>query len=225
MVVDPAFDLAADGRAFALAVVATTSATADSTIEEVLLQTIADAWPELGRSAGNGTSAAVASVGVVAGCVRAHERLALLVAARTLPRRTLHVVAAAVAIRSRHVDRAGSSGTRADLLRIAESGRRAADGTIGGELTAAAAVLIAVIAHAAGAEFAGRRIAAIVVATPFCAATVALLARLHNTIAALLAADGGHLFIVGQAGAFDTVATQSTADVADATWAEARDTL
>lgn len=70
-------------------------ASARCAVEEVLLQTVAGATTELGRSAGKGAAARIAGVRLVAAGERAHERLALLVATGALATGAFQAVAAA----------------------------------------------------------------------------------------------------------------------------------
>jgi copper oxidase (laccase) domain-containing protein len=70
-----------DERAYVLA---GTTAGTSSTIQEVLLETIANALPKFRTRATELTIAVVTSIGVVALGVTTHDCLALLIAGRTL---------------------------------------------------------------------------------------------------------------------------------------------
>lgn len=73
VVVDPGRDLAADGSAFAAAVLAFAAATAVGAVEEILLQAEALVGGEFGGAAGYYARGGIAGVGVVACGVRAHD--------------------------------------------------------------------------------------------------------------------------------------------------------
>jgi hypothetical protein len=76
---------------------ALSSATAVRAIQEVLLQTVADASSEFGAGTRQRAAELVASVGIIALSIRAHERLALLVARGTLTARALQPIASTAA--------------------------------------------------------------------------------------------------------------------------------
>lgn len=75
-------------------ILTTSSTTTGCAIEEILLQTIADACAKLRAGTTNCTARAIARIGVIATGVAAHDGLALLVTAGALARRTLETIAA-----------------------------------------------------------------------------------------------------------------------------------
>ena len=192
-------------------------------IQEILLHTIALPGPELGRGTREHAILAIASIGIIVGRIRAHERLALQIPRRALAARARQATGTALAVGRRHIRRAGGIGAGAGLLGIAAAGAGAADGAGGGEVAAAAAVFVGVVADGAGVELARRRVAALVGAAAGGPAAVAVFAFLHDAVAALVARDGGDALVVGEAGRLDAVAQQGRADVADGAGAEGGD--
>lgn len=193
-----------------------------SPIQEVLLQPIADARPKLGARTSKHAAAAVAGIGIVPSCVAPHDSLALQVPTRALPARAAKPIATALAIRIRLVRRTVRRAPRARLLRIADPRRRSTHRLRGRKLAAPAAVLIRIITYSPSAELTRRRLAARIIAAPFRAAAIALLAFLDDAVAAHLPADGRDVAVVGEAVALDAVAAEGAADVADRAWGEAR---
>lgn len=140
-----------------------------------------------------------------------------LQAARTIP--------TTLTIGSFDVSRTAGAVTRARLCGIAAACASSADSVCGSELAASAAVVVRVVANSSSLEFTRRRIAALVVATSFCAAAVAVLTLFDNPVSALLTCNGGNLSVVRQATAFNAIASKSRANVADGAGAKLRDTL
>lgn len=85
VVFDPRADLAAHGRAFALAVLAFASAAAWGPVEEVRLTLQTDVAAELRTGTAEQAARVVAGVCVVVGRVASHGDLALQIPARALP--------------------------------------------------------------------------------------------------------------------------------------------
>jgi hypothetical protein len=112
---------------------------------------------------------------------------------------------------------------RTGLLGIALPGTSTADGLGGGELTAATAIFVGIVADGPFGESASRGIAARVASATFHTATVAVFALLDDTITALLSSDEGHFAVVGQTLSVDRVPVQSAANVADRAWREVFD--
>ena len=77
-----------------------------------------------------------------------------------------------------------------------------------------AAIFVGVVADGAGVEFAGCGVAALVGAAAGGPAAVAVFAFFDDAVAALVAGDGRHALVVGEAGRFHGVAEQGRADVA-----------
>ena len=178
---------------------------------------------ELGRGTREHAILTVASIGIVVRSIRTHERLALQIAGSALAARATQAIGTALAIRGGDIRRAGGVGAGAGLLGIAGSRAGATDGAGGSEAAGAAAVLVGVVADGAGVELAGGGIAALVGAAAGGAAAVALLALLDDAVAALVARDGRHALVVGEAARLDAVAQQGRADVADGAGAEGGD--
>ena len=193
-------------------------------VQEILLHAIALARPKLGRGTGQHAILAIASIGIIVGRVGTHEGLALQIPRGALAAGARQAVGTALAVRRRHVGRAGGVGSGAGLLGIAAAGAGAADGAGGGEAAAAAAVFVGVVADGAGVEFARAGVAAPVGAAAGGAAAVAVFAFLHDAVAALVARDGGDALVVGEARRLDAVAQERRADVADGAGAEGGDT-
>lgn len=215
MVVDPRGDLAADGGASAAAVLTFAAAAAVGAIEEVLLQAEALVGGEFGRAAGHYAGGRVASVGVVAGGVGAHDGLALLVARRALAGGAFEAIATAVTIRGVGVGWADSSITWASLLRITVARALTADSACACKLAVAAAVFVGVVADRVVLVSASRGVTAGIVATTLLATAVTLFVALYDAVTTLLASDGFHFSVIAQAIGIDIVVLDSTADVAD----------
>jgi hypothetical protein len=215
VVVDPGWDLAADGSASAAAVLAGAAAAALGAVEEVLLQAVADVGTELGRAAGNNARGRVAGVCVVALSVGAHHGLALLISRRALAWSTLEAWATIIAVCKESIGWANGRVAGADFLRVTIARASTADRTRTSELAVAATVLVGVVADGVVLVLAGRGVAAAIVAAAFCATAIALFIAFDNTITALLASDGLHVSVVAQAVRLDAVAQESTADVTD----------
>lgn len=181
-------------------VIALPTATAHSTVKEVLLHTVTDTRTEFGGSTGQRAVLAVTSVCVVLCRVRAHQCLALLVPRRTLSARALkalRAVAAALSIGRRDIGGAGRVGAATSLLRVARAGTGSTYCASTGELAVSAAVLVRGIADSTIFEFTGRGIAAGVVTTIRGAPAITVFALFDNTVAALLASDRCDTFVVG----------------------------
>lgn len=85
-------------------------------------------------------------------------------------------------------------------------------------MAVATAVFGGVVADSTGLEFAGSGIAAGIVATALLTTAIAVFAFLDDTVATLLASDGGDAAVVGEAVGFDAVAQEGRADVSDCAW-------
>lgn len=100
MVINPASDFAASSSALTAAVGAFAVASAGRAIEQILLETVASAWAEGGRGAGERAAGVVTGVCFVCGAcaeVAGHDGLTLQVPACALPRCTGQVTDGGVA--------------------------------------------------------------------------------------------------------------------------------
>lgn len=201
------------------------SAAAGGAVQEVLLQAVAHASAELRARAADSASGTVAGIRVITLGITTHHSLALLVTTCALPGSALQIMAATLSIWRCLIIRARRRITRADFCGIARAGASSADSPIASELAAFAAPFIRIVAHGTGLELACRGFAAVVVPTALLTTAVALLARLDDAVAALLAADGLHLPVVRQAIRLDRVTADGAANVADRTRAEVSDPL
>lgn len=225
VVVDPGRDLAADGGACAAAVLAGAATVALRAVEEVLLQTEALVGTEFGRAAGDHAARRIAGVGVVALSVGPHNGLALLITRCTLARSTLQAVSTSCAIVGVLVGRTGGRVAGAYFLRVTIAVAFAADSALGSELTVAAAVLVGVIADCVVLELTSARVAAVVIATTFFAATIAVFIAFYDAVTTLLTGDGLDVFVVAQAVGLDTVLADGTANVSNTARGKILDTL
>lgn len=87
------------------------STSANSPVQEVLLQTITHSVPKFRARAADGTTGAVAGIGIIPLRITTHDRLTLLIATRALSARALQSTTTALAVRSHHVRRTGRAGT------------------------------------------------------------------------------------------------------------------
>lgn len=242
VVVDPGFDLAAGGGAFALALFemledftdelmsgwregtyclsTSTPTSTRGSRDEVLLQTITDITSEFRTCTSDETALAVTRICIVVLRVAAHDSLALLVATRALTTGALQAIATIGAIWLSLVCGAGRRGARAGFLGITLTRACTTDSTRRSELAVSAAVLVGVIADRARSKLASGRVAARIIFAAFCTSTVAIFTRFDNSITALPSRNRGDTFIVGQTFAVDRIAKHCTANVADRAWAE-----
>ena len=156
--------------------------------------------------------------------VTTHDTPALLIATCALTASTLKAVATALAIRCACILRTSTRIAGACLCGITSSSWSAADSAIVGKLTISAAPFVAVIADCVVLEFAGRWITTRVARTTAFTTTIAIFTLLHDAIATFLRADSLDVSVGGQTGRFDTIATQSAANVANTAWAESSNT-
>lgn len=191
------------GRALADAVLAVAAAGTRRTVEEVLVQDRALVGRRPRGRASNDARCLVASLDVGDVGERSHHGLALQVARGALARRTREariVIAARSSVVEVRVAGARRRGTRALFLGIAQSRASAANGARRGERAGiGAALFISGIANRVRRVFARLGIAARVSGTSLLATTVAVFARLNDTVAALLARNNGNVLVLHEA--------------------------
>lgn len=118
------------------------------------------------------------------------------------------------------VGRTAGSIARTFFLRVTVAIAGAADRTVGGKATfTGTTVFVAGVALSVAAEFAGRAIAAAIVATAVRTTAVTVLAALDDAVATLASHDGVDILVVREAINL-SIQAQSCANIADAAWRE-----
>ncbi|KFY74700.1 hypothetical protein V499_05308 [Pseudogymnoascus sp. VKM F-103] len=223
MLVHPLLNPPADCGAFAHAVTAFPPSTALRPVEEILGQPLAVVL----RGVGGAEELAPIVAALVV--LRSHEGLTLLIPRRALSTRAGQSVAASTAagafIRVCICWTRGC-GAGTGFLGITVPSRGATYRAVGGELAGGeTAVLVRGVADGVvlGLEFAGRGVAAGVIAAPCRAATIAVLAHLDDAVAALRTSNGRDIAVACQTVRLDGLSADGAADVSDAAGGEVGD--
>jgi hypothetical protein len=164
------------------------SSDAGSAVEEILLEAVARV-AEFGGGTGEHAVAVVAGVGVVPLGVATHDGFTLLVARGTLSGSAFETTAAVCAVVLGFVFGTVGSVAGAFFLGIALAAGGATDRVGACELAVSAAVFVGVVADGVVLEFAGLRVAALVVAAGGIATAVALFVAFYDSVSAGLASS------------------------------------